>query len=482
MLARALARPFIRHIRGMIRFVSMWRVCALLSVFAVFGVAADDNRPLGDRTRQYLADLVRLDTANPPGNETRVADYLKQVADSHGIACLLRGSDPRRQNFIARLKGTGKGRPLLLMAHSDVVPADRSQWTVDPFSAEIRNGFIYGRGTVDDKSLLAAELAVMIEIKRRNIKLGRDLILLAEADEEGAWTGIEWMIQHEFKEIDAEFALNEGGAIIETKDGPRVFQIQTLEKIPTRVTLTAKGTASDGATPRNENPVVHLAQALAKLAAADEPVRLNQTTRRYFRDLAKLPEYAWLEPIRRRLDDPAAAQAAANQLRARDLELDALLHTTIVPTLLRAGDKVNVIPNNATALLDVRRMPSETREEVMVRIRQIVNDGGIDVALAPNQPAAVAEPSAVTTPLYHAMERAIGRVYPRDVIIPYMGRGATDSAFLRARGMAVYGVPIFVRESGDVRLHGNDERILTKNLEDGVELLWQMVLETAGGN
>jgi len=461
MLARALARPFIRHIRGMIRFVSMWRVCALLSVFAVFGVAADDNRPLGDRTRQYLADLVRLDTANPPGNETRV---------------------PRRQNFIARLKGTGKGRPLLLMAHSDVVPADRSQWTVDPFSAEIRNGFIYGRGTVDDKSLLAAELAVMIEIKRRNIKLGRDLILLAEADEEGAWTGIEWMIQHEFKEIDAEFALNEGGAIIETKDGPRVFQIQTLEKIPTRVTLTAKGTASDGATPRNENPVVHLAQALAKLAAADEPVRLNQTTRRYFRDLAKLPEYAWLEPIRRRLDDPAAAQAAANQLRARDLELDALLHTTIVPTLLRAGDKVNVIPNNATALLDVRRMPSETREEVMVRIRQIVNDGGIDVALAPNQPAAVAEPSAVTTPLYHAMERAIGRVYPRDVIIPYMGRGATDSAFLRARGMAVYGVPIFVRESGDVRLHGNDERILTKNLEDGVELLWQMVLETAGGN
>src|SRR5271156_1967658 len=239
----------------MIRFVSMRRVCALLSVLAVFGVAADDNRPLGDRTRQYLADLVRLDTTNPPGNETRVADYLKQVADAHGIACELRGSDPRRQNFIARLKGTGKGRPLLMMAHSDVVPADRGQWTVDPFSAEIRNGFIYGRGAQDDKSLLAAELAVMIEIKRRNIKLGRDLILLSEADEEDRNTGMEWMIQHEFKEIDAEFALNEGGSILETKDGPRVFQIQTLEKIPTRVTLTAKGTAGDGATPRSDNPV-----------------------------------------------------------------------------------------------------------------------------------------------------------------------------------------------------------------------------------
>src|SRR5579862_800992 len=456
-------------------------VCAMFFLSVAFGVA-DDNRALGDRTRQYLADLVRLDTTNPPGNETRVADYLKQVADAHGIACELRGSDPRRQNFIARLKGTGKGRPLLLMAHSDVVPADRNQWTVDPFSAEIRNNFIYGRGTLDDKSLLAAELAVMIEIKRRNIKLGRDLILLSEADEEGAWTGVEWMIQHEFKEIDAEFALNEGGSIIETKDGPRVFQIQTIEKIPTRVTLAAKGTAGDGATPRNDNPVVHLAQALSKLASADEPVRISPTTRRYLRDMAKLPDYSWLEAIRRRLDDPATAQAAANQIRTRDPELDALLHTTIVPTLLRAGDKINVIPNAATAQLDVRRIPSETREEVIARIRQIVNDNSIDVTLAPNQPASVAEPSAVTTPLYHAMERAISRVYPRDVAIPYMGRGATDSGFLRARGMAVYGVPIFVRESGDTRMHGNDERILSKNLEDGVELLWQMVLETAGGN
>ena len=353
---------------------------------------------------------------------------------------------------------------------------------LDPFSAEIRNNYIYGRGTLDDKSLLAAELAVMIEIKRRNIKLGRDLILLSESDEEGAWTGIEWMIQHEFKEIDAEFALNEGGSILETKDGPRVFQIQTLEKIPTRVTLSAKGTAADGATPRGDNPLVHLAQALAKLASADEPVRMNATNRRYFRDLAKVPEYAWLEPIRRRLDDPATAQPAANQIRARDAELDALLHMTIVPTLLRAGDKINVIPNAATAQLDVRRMPSETREEVMARIRQIVNDTAIEVTLAPSQPTSVAEPSALTTPLYHAMERAISRVYPRDAVVPYMGRGATDSGFLRARGMAVYGVPIFVREPGDTKLHGNDERILSKTLEDGVELLWQMVLETAGGN
>ena len=154
---------------------------------------------------------MRLDTSNPPGNETRVAEYLKQVADSHQIPCELLGSDPKRKNFVARIKGSGKGRPLLLIAHSDVVPADRKQWSAEPFGAELRNGFIYGRGTEDDKALLAAELAVMVEIKRRsNIKLGRDLILLSESDEEVGSTGIDWLYQHEFQKIDAEFALNHG--------------------------------------------------------------------------------------------------------------------------------------------------------------------------------------------------------------------------------------------------------------------------------
>src|SRR5579872_2978936 len=233
-------------------------IAALLISMVAFGEASDDNRPLGDRTRQYLIDLVRLDTSNPPGNETRVAEYLKQVADAHGIPCELLGSDPHRMNFVARLKGTGKGRPLLLMAHSDVVPADRKQWTVDPFSAEFRNGFIYGRGAQDDKSLLAAELAVMVEIKRRNIPLNRDIILLSESDEEEGSTGIQWLIQHAYSKIDADFALNEGGYSIETKDSDRIFNVQTLEKVPTRVILIARGTAGHGSLPRPDNPVVQI--------------------------------------------------------------------------------------------------------------------------------------------------------------------------------------------------------------------------------
>ena len=463
----------------------MWRFCALAGVvfgaLSLFGAASDDNRSLGDRTRQYLTDLIRLDTSNPPGNETRVAEYLKQIADAHGIPCELLGSDPKRLNFVARLKGSGRGRPILLMAHSDVVPVDRSQWSVDPFSAVNRDGFIYGRGAQDDKSLLAAELAVMVEIKRRNIQLGRDLILLAEADEEGGSSGIQWMIQHQYSKIDAEFALNEGGVIVETHDGPMIFEVQTTEKIPTRVILTARGSAGRGSLARADNPVTHLSRALVKISDADEPVRLNAATRRYFRELAKFPEYSWLEPLRRKLEDPATAQGAAKQIRARDPELDAMLRTTMVPTMLKAGVKTNSVPNTASAEVDVRRMPGEARDDVVARLRQIVNDAAIDITLAPNQQMPAAEPSSTLTPLYRAMEHAVAHMYPKSVVTPYMSRAATDGNFLRARGMAVYGVPIFIGGGGENRAHGNDERISPKNLEDGVELLWQMVLEAAGG-
>ena len=459
----------------------MRRFCALLCLSAI-GVA-DDNRSLPDRTRQYLVDLIKIDSSNPPGNETAVANYLKQVADSHAISCETMGNDTKRLNFVARLKGSGRGRPLLLIAHSDVVPVERKEWTVDPFSGELRNGFIYGRGTQDDKSLLAAEIAVMVEIKRRNIKLGRDVILLSEADAEGNSSGIQWMLAHEYPKIEAEFALNEGGSILEIKDGPKIFQAQTSEKIPTRLILTAKGTAGDASLPRPDNPISHLNRALMKLSEAEQPAKLNDTTRRYLRDISKVAEYSWLAPLIRSLGNTNAAiqQAAASQIRAKDPELDAMLHTTVSATMLNAGTKNNVIPTTAQAQVDVRRMPNETKEEVLARFRQVVNDPAVDIALASGPQFPATDPSPMTTPLYLAITRAVGRAYPRDLVVPYMATGATDSGFVRAHGMPVYGVPAFVRDAGDTRVHGNDERISPKNLEDGVELLWQIVLEIAGG-
>ncbi len=455
----------------------MRTLCLALLVFAPHALAEEAS--LAERARGYLVELIRLDTTNPPGNETRAAEYLKRIADAWDIPCELLGDDPARLNFVARLAGTGDERPLLLMAHSDVVPADRSQWTADPFAGEIRDGYIYGRGTQDDKGLLAAELAVLVELKRRGIRLKRDVILLSEADEEAGSTGMRWLVENAWSKIDAEFALNEAGTSMDLPSGVRLFQIQTSEKIPTRVVLSARGTAGHGSLPRADNAVVRLARAICRLADADQPVRMNTTTRRYFKEIAKLPDYRWLAPLLPRLENPASATAAANQIRAKETELSAMLRTTVSPTMLSAGQKINVIPNVAEAQIDVRRLPNETPEEVLDRFRRILNDSAVEVRPAGGQEMPPTEPSSLTTALYKAMERALRRSHPKAAVVPFMVRGATDGAFLRQKGMAVYGVPIFAREGNESRSHGNDERITETSLNTGTELLWQIVVAVA---
>jgi acetylornithine deacetylase/succinyl-diaminopimelate desuccinylase-like protein len=445
--------------------------------------SAQQPATMTDRARRYLVDLVRIDTTNPPGNETRAAEYLKQVAAANRIASELLGEKPSRMNFVARLTAksrTGETpRPLLLMAHTDVVPADPSQWTIPPFSATLRDGYIYGRGTQDDKSLLAAELAVLVELKLRNVELRRDVILLSEADEEAGSTGITWLVRNAFEKIQAEFALNEGGAGLDTKSGRRIYQIQTSEKIPTRVILTAKGTAGHGSLPRADNPVVHLARAITRLADAGEPVQLNTTTRRYLSEISKLPDYQWLQPLLPKLESGAAATEAADQIAARDQELNAMLRASVSPTMLGAGMKVNVIPNKATAQVDVRRLPNETRQEIEARFRNIINDPAVNISPEPGQDMPATEPSSLTTELYLAMEKVFQQAGPNALVVPFMSRGATDGSYLRQKGMAVYGVPLFQREGGESRAHGNDERISPENFARGTELLYKIVTAVA---
>jgi acetylornithine deacetylase/succinyl-diaminopimelate desuccinylase-like protein len=453
------------------------RGVALLFLYA-FVLRAQEDLSLGERAARYLTDLIRLDTTNPPGNETRAAEYLKRVAEEHGIHAALMGGDPARLNFVARLRGSGSARPLLLMAHTDVVPADRAQWTVDPFSGEIRNGEIYGRGSQDDKNLLAAELAVLVELKLRGVALGRDIILLAEADEESGSTGIQWLIENAFESIDAEAALNEGGTVQDLRSGVRLFQIQTAEKIPTRVVLTARGAAGHASLPRSDNAIARLARALVRLEI-DQPVRLNPTTRRYLAQIAALPDYRWLAPLVLRLEHYSSAHSAAAQIRARDPELDAQLRTTISPTMLNAGIKINVIPNAAEARLDVRRLPNESREEVLARIGRMIDDPAVEVAAAPGPEMPPTPPSPADSALYRVMERIFTASVPRAAVVPYMARGATDGAYLRAKGIAVYGVPLFLKEKHEGRPHGNDERISLVNLAAGTELLWKIVLAAA---
>ena len=439
--------------------------------------AAQPAESAADLAARYLPELIRLDTTNPPGNESRVARYLKQVADREGIAAELLGDDPERLNFVARLKGTGRRRPLLMIAHSDVVPADRSQWSVDPLAAVQKNGYIYGRGAEDDKQLLAAELAVMVDLHRRKVVLDRDLILLSEADEESGSAGALWMVAHAWEKIDAEFALNEYSYILPTPGGVPVFQIQTAEKVPTRFVMTARGTAGHGSLPRDDNPVEHLARAIYRLSQADQPVQLNATTRAYLAAMAKLPSYAWLAPMVPKLEDPASASRTADEIRKRDPEIHAMLRTTVSATMLTAGTKINVIPNAAEAQLDARRLPTETRDQVFDRFRKIIDDPAITIAATSSQQPST-EPSSLTSPLYTAMERVFRQAAPNALVVPFLMRGTTDGAYLRAKGMAVYGVPLF-RLDGELRLHGNDERISLENLRAGTDLLGKIVIEVS---
>ncbi len=452
----------------------VWKA-GLAVCLATAAWAATGQESLEVRAGRYLTDLVRIDTSNPPGNETLAARYLQQVAEREGIPCELLGGNPTRLNFLARLPGRSGARPLLLMAHSDVVPAERARWTVPPFSATIQNGFVYGRGTVDDKSLLAAELAVMVELRRMNRPLSRGLLLLSEADEEEESTGMEWLVRNAWKKIDAAFALNEGGVALELPSGATLYQIQTAEKVPTPVLVRARGTAGHGSLPRPDNPLVRVARAIVALADADQPVRLNSTTRRYFSEISRLPEYQWLVHLIPRLERRQTAIPAANAIRDRDPELDAQLRTTVSPDVLHAGTVVNAIPGGAEAQVDVRRLPGETCAEILARLHRIVNDNQVEIVLAPGHDLPATGPSPISTSLYRTMEAVFRRASRRAVVVPYMQRGATDGASLRQKGIPVYGVPIFAREDRENRAHGADERISPEVLGRGARLLLEIV-------
>ncbi len=448
---------------------------------AVWCAASLAAQSLEERALQYLTDLVKLDTSNPPGNETRVARYLQQVCEREGIAGQALGGDPDRLNFIARLKGSGEGRPLMLMAHSDVVPAERSRWSVNPFAAVVKDGYLWGRGAQDTKSLLAAELAVFLELKRSGACLKRDVIFLSESDEEAGSAGIQWLIARAWDQIDAEFALNEGGSAQLTSDKKIVFNIQTSEKIPTRMKLVARGTAGHGSLPREDNPVLHLARAVVKLAAAEQPIQLNATTREYFRSIAKLPEYASLAGQFRRLEDGRRANDARIEIRRKYPMLAAMLSTSVSPTILEAGVKVNVIPTVAEAQLDVRRLPTETPEQIVERFRKIIADPLVEVerlrGVEQDMPAT--EPSSRTSLLYRAMEQVLGAEPDARAVLPTMSLGATDGAFLRAKGMGVYGIPLFATPTDERRAHGNDERMSLESFRRGVRLLREVVRRVA---
>src|SRR5262245_43004493 len=328
----------------------------VVGMMATQGPGRPDWDRVNAETLQHFQELVRFDTSDPPGGEAPAVAYLKSVLEKEGIPVEVFALDANRPNLVARLKGTGKKRPLLIMGHTDVVNVDPKKWTHPPFGAERDAGYVYGRGTVDDKDNVTAALMTMLLLKRQNVPLDRDVIFLAEAGEEGtARVGAKFMTEQHWPAIDAEFCLAEGGSVTRIGGAVKYASIQTLEKIPRAVELVAHGPAGHGSVPLKTNAVAHLATAVGKVAEWQPPIKLNETTRTYF---ARLAAISSPEDAKRYLDiighDPKAVAAADAWFAEHEPRHASMIRTSVSPNMIQAGYRVNVIPSEARATLDVR--------------------------------------------------------------------------------------------------------------------------------
>ena len=442
-----------------------------------------DWRAVEEETLRHYQALLRLDTRNPPGNETIAAEYVKGVLDREGIPAQIIAADPKRANVVARLKGSGRKKPLLIMGHTDVVTVDPAKWTFPPFSATRDGGYVYGRGAVDDKDNLTAALMTMILLKRGNVALDRDVIFVAEAGEEGGDpVGIDVLVKDHFPDVDAEYCLAEGGGVTR-KDGKVAYAtIQTLEKIPRRIELSAGGPAGHGSVPLKTNPVVHLAGAVARIGEWRPPIRLNETTAAYFKRLADISPPDVARHYRDVLSsDPAVQKAADDWLFEHEPRHSSMLRTSASPNIITGGYRFNVIPSAATATVDVRLLPDEDQPAFLEMVKKIVGDPAVEV----RYPQAAIRPGGrevrLDSEAFTAIEAAVTRVYDT-VTIPAMGTGATDMAQLRAKGVQCFGIgPATDTEDGPrgFGAHSDQERLLETELHRFVRFNWEVVTSLA---
>jgi len=455
----------------------------LASAAALAQTREPDWAALQEETMRHYQALLRFDTMDPPGRELPAAEYLKQVFDKEGIPAQLFALEPNRPNVVARLKGNGRKRPLLIIGHSDVVNVDPAKWTFPPFSATRDGGYVYGRGAVDDKDNLATTLMVMLELKRLNVPLDRDVIFLSESGEEGSTrVGIQFMVDQHFPEIDAEYCFAEGGGVTRVGGQVKYAGIATLEKIPYAIELTAKGVAGHGSIPLRTNPVVHLSTAVGRIASWKPDIRLNETTATYFRRLAAISGPSEAERYRNVLVPNSRSQADADEFFLDNEPAHAsMLRTSISPNILAGGYRVNVIPSEAKATLDVRMLPDEDPAKFLDAVKKIVNDPAVDVRFAardtrPRQPDARLDSEA-----FKAIEAAVTKHYNAPTL-PTMLTGATDMAYLRAKGMQCFGVgPALDIEDGPKGFgaHSDQERLLESELYRFVRFHWDIVANLA---
>jgi acetylornithine deacetylase/succinyl-diaminopimelate desuccinylase-like protein len=468
----------------------------LLLVFVTFSCAAQGYPPLGPPPTQsstapsaeiaklqgdafgWLQGLVRLNTTNPPGNELAAAKYIAETLEHEGIHAEIFQTAPGRGFIVARLSSSAvpdPARALLLMAHLDVVGVDKSKWSVDPFAAVVKDGYLYGRGSIDDKGMLAANLAVFIALKRSGGHLTRDVIFLAEGDEEAGGTlGMQIAVQKYWDKIAAGYAINEGGHAVLKNGKVQYIGIQASEKVSIAVDVIATGTSGHGSMPRKDNPVVHLAAAIEKIGTYETPVQLNSVTRAYFESLAAVEDEETAKWMRA-LESSDRGEHAARYLSNASPLWNSMIRDSIAPTMLQAGIRRNVIPSEARGVINIRLLPGNPQAALLNKLQQLVNDPQIRFELEPGSGEA-APSSSLTSDLYTTISHTVTREFPGAAVVPFMSTGATDSWPLRMRNVQAYGVFPFPLEDVDaLRMHADDERIPVESFHKGVEFLYTIV-------
>src|SRR5213594_4065265 len=444
--------------------------------------------PLGDTSaiakeaRGWLADLIKINTSNPPGNEQVAAMYIAGILARDGIKADVLDMTPGRSAVVARLQSSAVAQPskaLLLVAHIDTVPVEKSRWTVDPFGAVVKDGYLYGRGAIDDKGMLAANLAVFLELKRSRARLNRDVIFLATDDEETSGdASIRMLIAKHWEKFAGGFAINEGGNVFLKNGKVQYVGVQASEKVATNVAVIARGTSGHASQPTKDNPVVHLAAAVAKIGNYSAPVHFTAIVRRYFEGLAPLEDDEigkWMHSM----DTPDRGEHAQRVISDASPLWNSMLRDTIAPTVLTAGVANNVIPAEARANLNVRLLPGDSVDALISELNKLVNDPQVRLEVQPNAGLA-APPSSLESDFYGVVTKVVTREFGAAPALPFQSTWLTDSAQLRLHNVQAYGLVPFPLTQDDLkRMHGNDERIPLAAFDKGVEVLLKIVTEFA---
>ncbi len=438
---------------------------------SAFAVDPDWNQ-VEHEAADFLSEYIKIDTTNPPGNEIAAAQFLRSRFTKEGIEAQVFESTPGRGSVIARLKGTGSGRPIILLNHLDVVPANREEWRIAPFSGEQNAGFVHGRGTLDCKGGGTIQAMSLLFLKRHQLRPPRDVIFLGTADEEaGGKFGAGWFVETQFDKIqNAEFVLNEGGHIRPMPNGGHAWQVAVAEKTPYWLRLTANGQPGHGSTPPRATAVTRLVRALARLQDLAQTIRVTPEVQAYFQALAALQTDV---QSRSYLDLRAAlGQSAFRQEFLLDPYNAALVQDTITPTVLVGSSKTNVIPRTAIAELDCRLLPDTDPRAFLQSVIDTIADPGIEVEVTLDFPPSS---SHTDTQLYRVLTDQAEKEGAR--IVPSVLTGFTDSHYFREKGIVSYGfMPFILSETDTQGEHGVNERISTVNLRDGTRRLVETLM------